>query len=134
MLWSFLSFFSLSSRSGEESRDREADGALVGFMPGTLLAEGAEEPLPWPLPEPISPSLFFLSFFSLSSRSGEESRDREADGALEGFVAGGFGTALLTEGAEDFFTPSLSFLSISSFLVGLFEDFVGMDLVGTGLH
>ena len=131
MLWSFLSFFSLSSRSGEESRDREADGALVGFMTGTLLAEGAEEPLPWPLPEPISPSLFFLS---LSSRSGEESRDREADGDLEGFVAGGFGTPLLTEGAEDLFTPSLSFLSISSFLVGLFEDFVGMDLVGTGLH
>ena len=136
MLWSFLSlsFFSLSSRAGEESRDREGDGALIGFMTGTLLAEGAEEPLPLPLPEPISPSLFFLSFFFLPSRSGEESRDRDGDGALEGFAAGGFGTTLLAEGAEDPFTPSLSFLSFSSFLVGLFEDFVGMDLVGTGLH
>ena len=75
-----------------------------------------------------------MSFFSLSSRAGEESRDREADGALEGFAAGGFGTTLYAEGAEDPFTPSLSFLSFSSSLVGHFEDFVGIDLVGTGLH
>ena len=59
---------------------------------------------------------------------------------MDGFVAVGFGDVLLAVGAEEALALSLSFLSSfsSSFFVGvvtgLLDDFVGMDLVGTGLH